>query len=389
MRATVPARSPRAMGVVDDVSARIAWAALAEPDDRWARELAQEHGPLGALDRVLSAAGAAGATRPADALTRTADRVAPRLRDLHIGRLQEMSDRLGARVLVPQDEEWPGGLDDLEDPPWCLWVSGPTPLADACQRSVAVVGSRAATHYGTFVTGEIAGGLAVRGFTVVSGAAFGVDAAAHRATLGSDGCTLAVLAGGVDRDYPSGHRDLLAQIRGSGAVLSEMPPGRPPSKFRFLARNRLIAALTGGTVVVEAGLRSGARTTARRAAELGRPVGAVPGPVTSMTSAGCHELIRDGLAVLVTDAEEAAELVGTLGADLAEVKRGAERPGDRLDELPRRVLAALPHHTARTADDIASVAGLALGEVLTGLGELEAEGLVEHRLDGWGQVRRR
>jgi DNA processing protein len=156
---------------------------------------------------------------------------------------------------------------------------------------------------------EAASGLVDRGFAVVSGAAYGIDGMAHRAALASHGQTIAFLAGGVDRFYPSGHDALLSKIVESGAVVSELPMGAAPTKWRrFLMRNRLVAAVSQATVVIEAGWRSGSLNTAGQARELGRPVGAVPGPVSSAASAGCHRLIRDYGATLVTCAEEMADL---------------------------------------------------------------------------------
>ena len=205
-------------------------------------------------------------------------------------------------------------------PPPCLWVRGTVGLGDLA-RSVAVVGARASTAYGDHVAGELGSGLARRGFLVVSGLAYGIDGTAHRAALGT-GTSLAVVAGGVDRAYPRGHDALMGELVRRGAVVSEVPPGSAPTRSRFLQRNRLIAALTGGTVVVEAAVRSGALSTARAAAALGRPVAAVPGPVTSSSSAGCHVLVREGRAVLVTDAAEVADLVGRIGADAADPEAG-------------------------------------------------------------------
>jgi DNA processing protein len=191
--------------------------------------------------------------------------------------------------------------------PFALWVRGNVELL-ASSEQIAIVGARAATGYGEHVTMELAAGLSDRGRTIVSGAAYGIDGMAHRATLAGHGHTIAYLAGGVDRYYPSGHDALLTHIAEKGAVVSELPVSSPPTKWRFLSRNRLIAAATHATVVVEAGWRSGSLNTAGHAHQLGRPVGAVPGPVTSAASAGCHRLIRDYGAILVTNADEAAEL---------------------------------------------------------------------------------
>jgi DNA processing protein len=245
-------------------------------------------------------------------LGRALARWAPRLADLDPGRVLDRADRLDARVVVPGDAEWPTGLDDLGgSAPLCLWVRGPVDLAAAVRRSVALVGARAATAYGEHVAADLAAGLAEAGCTVVSGGAYGIDVAAHRGALAVGGPTIALLAGGVDRTYPAGNHTLLESLaREHGAVVAECPPGTAPVRARFLLRNRLIAALSGATVVVEAAWRSGALSTATHAAALLRPLGAVPGPVTSMASAGCHRLIRDGAAVCVTGTPDVLELVG-------------------------------------------------------------------------------
>jgi DNA processing protein len=192
-----------------------------------------------------------------------------------------------------------------------LWVRGAKRLGKAAGRSVSIIGSRAASAYGMSVAGDIASAVARRGWTVVSGAAYGIDGAAHRGALAADGATVAVLACGVDRAYPAGHADLIDAIGQTGVIVSEQPPGRSVSRTRFLDRNRIIAALSAGTVVVEAGHISGSMHAARDAAELGRPLMAVPGPVTSAASGGCHLLIRNGDAVLVTCGSDVIEaLVG-------------------------------------------------------------------------------
>lgn len=366
--------SPAAAEALDERIARVAWSRLAEPGDTTARDLVVRYGIVDGLAVALRAGSA-----------KTA-KYAPRARELDPVRDLEIAARCDARVITPSDEEWPVGLDDLELPPFCLYARGPLDVGVATT-GVAVVGSRASTAYGEYLATELAAGLSGAGFGIVSGAAFGIDGAAHRATLAVDGSTIAVLAGGVDRPYPAAHERLLAQIAEVGAVVSEVPPGAAPTRVRFLQRNRLIAAMTAGTLVVEAGLRSGARSTARHALRLGRPLGAVPGPVTSMASAGCHQMVRDAEAVLVTDAEEAAELFGRIGEHLATPKRGPSRPGDDLDSGAQKVRAVLPQYRSATVEKLAGLAGLSAAEVLAGLGQLEAAGLVERRLDGWGRVR--
>jgi DNA processing protein len=349
----------------------MAWARITEPVDKGAHELIRDRGPIAALEAVRDGSVAA------------AERLRPRLELVDPDRERHILEVLDARVVVPGDEEWPAGLDDLSHPPHCLWVRGPVDLADACRRSAAIVGARAATNYGEGVAADLAAGLAERGFAVVSGAAYGVDAAAHRGALAVDGTTVAVLAGGVDRPYPAAHARLLRTIAETGLVVSEVPPGSAPTRYRFLKRNRLIAALTRGTVVVEAGLRSGSRSTATAATEIGRVVAAVPGPVTSMVSAGCHELIRSGEAVLVTDAAEAAEAVGDLGADLAPAKSGPVRPEDGLTGDELKVWSALPVRSPVSAERLAVRAALTARTTAAVLGRLALEGLAVQDRDGW------
>jgi DNA processing protein len=211
----------------------------------------------------------------------------------------------GIRLICPGEPGWPAQLDDLGSArPYALWVRGAADLRASCEKSLAVVGARAATAYGRHVATCIAADLAGRGWAIVSGGAYGIDAAAHHGTLIAGGVTIAVLACGPDIPYPRAHSGLLADIAGRGAVVSECPPGHQPSRLRFLARNRIIAALARGTVVVEAAERSGTLATARHASDLARPLMAVPGPVTSTTSVGCNALIRDQHAACVVSTDD-------------------------------------------------------------------------------------
>jgi DNA processing protein len=233
----------------------------------------------------------------------------------------EVERALGGRfrLVFPGCAEWPGGLDGLGDAaPIALWVTGVADLRFSCLRSVAVVGARAATAYGSCVAAELAASVAARGWTVVSGGAFGIDAAAHRGALGADGVTVAVLACGLDVPYPAAHAELLDAVAHQGAIVSEQPPGRNVSRLRFLTRSRVLAALATVTLVVEAGERGGAMNTARHARDLGRPLMAVPGPVTSDLSAGCHHIIRNWRGSLVTSAGDVIDTLtaaGTAPAD--------------------------------------------------------------------------
>jgi DNA processing protein len=242
----------------------------------------------------------------------------------------ERGARVGAQLVTPEHPLWPTSTDDLDrGAPLALWLRGDPARLPLLSRSVALVGARAASGYGEHVALESAAGLSDRGFAIVSGGAYGVDAAAHRAALSSDQLTVAFLAGGVDRLYPAGNDLLLKRIARDGLLIAELPPGSTPTRWRFLMRNRLIAAVSSATVVVEEGARSGSLNTAGHAAHLGRPLGAVPGPVTSKASEGCHRLIREYAATCVTTPDEMAELADPLGAlcDSALPRTAALRPG--------------------------------------------------------------
>jgi DNA processing protein len=292
--------------------------------------------------------------------------------------------RQGIRLVIPGDPEWPGQLEVLGDArPWGLWVRGDTDLRYACLRSVSVVGTRAATAYGAHVCTELAMSLAERGWTVVSGGAYGIDGCAHRGALTARGTTIAVFACGVDCAYPPGHCELFRDIREHGATISEWPPGRTPTRHGFLVRNRVIAALSRGTVVVEAALRSGALNTARHAHDQGRPLMAVPGPVTSAQSAGCHEAIREWGAVCVTGVQDVIELLSFCEGEPAERRRGPVLPRDLLDRVTSRVLDAVPARAGRGPARIAATAGVDFDTVLSCLGALAAAGFVERCDRGW------
>jgi DNA processing protein len=318
-------------------------------------------------------------------------RWAPRIPDLAPERDLATMARLGGRVIIPSDELWPKQLGDLGiHEPICLWWRGVEQELPGAARSVALVGSRDSTSYGASVTGDLAYSLAQRGFTVVSGGAYGIDAHAHRAALaGGSGPvpTIAVMAGGVDRFYPSGNEDLLRAVCNQGAVLAEVPPGSAPTRYRFLQRNRLIAALAAVTVVVEARWRSGALNTAHHAENLGRAVGAVPGSVHSANSAGCHRLLRDGGAVCVTDAAEIAELASPSGEALTEpgAARQAEQDGLTLEDLI--LLDALPLRSTTSVEKLCAVAGLSVESVRAGLGRLGLLGLAVSERGGWKRAK--
>lgn len=501
----------------DDALARATWSRLAEPGDKAAAALVVALGPADAIDWLLGEAldedgrprqaprpplppvqDAAGARAQ---WARAAGRWAPRLPDLDIRRELDILERLGGSLITPADPWWPPGLDDLAQPPPCLWLRGdPALLVSAAQRAsrdheanppaaaaqpaigvgtaaqpgapkvqarapqaeeepgcrgaassgsalgaedeptdsvpvmssaapgdgsataaaapaaaerpalvplptredrvppgpgagiaVALVGARAATRYGERTASQLGEDLAAQGCVVVSGGALGIDAAAHRGAL-MGGRTLCVAAGGVDRLYPSANAELQEAVIAHGALLAEVPPGCQPGRHRFLTRNRLIAALCQATVVVEAAWRSGALATARQAQDLGRPLGAVPGPVTSMESVGCHRLLRAG-AVCVTDAEEVLELALPVGATDPDGRKAADPANqgegllDGLEPDSAVVLDALPARGSASMDSLIPASGLAEREVIAALGLLELAGRVERDGSRWRRRR--
>ena len=386
--------------------ARVTWSLTAEPSDAVALLARDRLGPAHALelareatpDELVSAlqgevpaqAADPGAGTPRARAARALERWRGRLRTVDVDAVLEDADRRRLRVLVPGDAEWPQLLDDLqESAPHCLWAQGPGRLEQLTgERSAGLVGSRASTPYGEDVAASLAAAFAGSGGTVVSGGAYGIDAAAHRGALAAGGgATIAVLAGGLDRLYPRGNAQLLERIREHHLLVSEAPVGTAPTRWRFLARNRLIAALSRAVVVVEAAWRSGALSTARLADQLSRPVGAVPGPVTSAASAGCHRLVREQGAVLVT---EPAELLDLLPGGPA-AGEGSFARQDELDLLSpsdRRVLDAVPPRSSLTPARIVDEVGFAPREVSAALARLELLGLVERSAQRVRRTRR-
>ncbi|QKD79491.1 MULTISPECIES: DNA-processing protein DprA [Actinomyces] len=429
-RGGAPVPGPRQARPVEptdesDSLARATWSRLAEPADHAAALLVAGLGAPEALAWVRHMAERdSGSPEPPplpESLLVSATprrwevavgRWAPRLAGLDIRRELDVLERLGGSLVVPGDPWWPPGLDDLEHPPFCLWLRGDPALlvgrqeAGAGQgwpglparedrmaagrgagRALALVGARDSTAYGERMAIDLARGLTERSALIVSGGAFGIDAAAHRGAL-TAGPTLSVSAGGVDRLYPAGNAALLQAVVDHGALVAEVPPGSQPARHRFLTRNRIIAAMTGATVVVEAAWRSGALSTAHHAMEIGRPVGAVPGPVTSMASGGCHRLLRQG-ATCVTDVEEALELLLPLGAADADAPKealsAARRPGllDGLDAISAAVVDALPARAAASIESVARAAGLSERETLAALGALELAGRAQRDGARW------
>ncbi|MEP9381112.1 DNA-processing protein DprA [Nocardioides sp. KR10-350] len=319
------------------------------------------------------------------------DDVATRLDSMRPDQVLDDADRLGIRFVIPGDAEWPAQVEDLfgQEPvqertgvPLGLWVKGPLRLGDL-DRSVAVVGSRSATSYGVDAAGQIAYGIADKGFVVVSGGAIGIDAAAHRGALAARGRTVAVLACGVDRFYPKENMRLLQAALDTGALVSELAPGLPVTRMRFLARNRVIAALARGTVLAEAAPRSGALNTANWTTKLNRQLMCVPGPISAIQSLGVLEQVRSGKGMIVTRGEEALELVSRPGEFLVEERRGPERKRDRLSTRHRQVLDGVPAGRGGSSLSISRSSGVAFAEVASALLHLEKAGLVERVPDGW------
>ena len=370
----------------DDIEERFArsvWSGIAEPGDRTAGLLIAAIGAPAALAALVerhtvdALVAAASSDLTEKDIQLALDRWQPRLSSATSLTALRQAVRFGVRLSVPADASWIPGVNDLEQhAPIALWLRGNVAALGGLHRSIAMVGARAATGYGEHVTMESTAGLVDRGFAIVSGAAYGIDGMAHRAALASHGYTVAFLAGGVDRFYPSGHDALLNRIVENGCVISELPCGAQPSKWRFLQRNRLIAAASQATVVLEAGWRSGSLNTANHAASLGRALGAVPGPVTSAASAGCHRLIRENLATLVTTAQEMAELAATWDTDA---------PAQSAADDPRRVrvLDAISTRAARQPTEIATRSGLSLFDVMSALGALDLEGVARETPRGW------
>lgn len=400
-----------------EIHARMAWAAVTEPNDHFAGaiiatlggsvawellEKATQRASLtarGQLTEVLVEAGFS-----ESATQRAVSRWSKRCGDLDVGAIVRATDLLGARVLIPEMPQWPEQLNDLgHGAPHCLWVRGEYGLARQTIRGVALVGSRANTSYGEHVTAELVSQLVNHGCPVISGGAFGIDAVAHRMAIALGGRTLAVLAGGIDRLYPAGNAKLLqAIVENGGALLSELPPGALPMKSRFLARNRLIAALSSVTVVVEAAWRSGSLSTAHHALEVGRTVGAVPGPITSAQSAGCHRLLKEGPVEVVSDPRDIVTLLGMFqGSDQIGVENsGSQRltasrtasSSNRENGQERsvvlsaqelRVLDGTKRSRGSSLEEIAVNAGLLDSEVLEVIGGLEMKGLISRDIFGW------
>ena len=310
-----------------------------------------------------------------------------------------MAATCGAWLVTPADPLWPPQLNDLGPArPYGLWCRGDSRhlLDVASAPSVALVGSRDPSIYGTEATTHLAAELARRGYTVISGGAMGIDIAAHRAALtqqGSDLPTIAFMAGGLDRLYPAQNSDALNMIVDRGLIMSEVSVGNTPTRWRFLERNRLIAALARHTIVVEARWRSGALNTARHAMEIGRTLWAVPGQINSPNSVGTNRLLRDGLAQTLTEAADILEYDAAAGFELGtehESEWDQVASSSALDELTERqgrVWDDLSPRSYRGVDEIAAALGLNARDVMADLFHLGRCGLAESSGTSWRKVR--
>jgi DNA processing protein len=366
--------------------ARLALSLLVEPGDPRLGALLRTHDPVAVLESVRRGSGP-GADQVPAAWGEGAARA-----DRDAGSARTRATAHGLRWVVPGDREWPAALDDLDhvEPlngstgaPLGLWLRGPRDLAELAAQGVAIVGARAWTAYGSECAAEIAADVADQGGTVVSGAAFGIDAAAHRGALTQGAPTVAVLACGADVEYPRTHASLLRRIAHDGLVVSEQAPGQVPMRSRFLSRNRVIAALGTGTVVVEAARRSGSLNTLHWADALGRVTMGVPGPVTSQQSAGVHQALRDGRAVLVTHGRDVLDAVAGVTTEVSDPESAPDTERDRLGRLARRVLDCLSFEQARSTADVAASARGSRADVAELLAALERQGLCAHVGDRW------
>jgi DNA processing protein len=284
---------------------------------------------------------------------------------------------LGGKLVTIRSPHWPNQLNDLGyAAPAALWVLGNFELLGQVDQSVAVVGSRVSSDYGKAVAHDVVKNLVSMDKSIISGGAIGIDAIAHNTALILGAKTIAIMAGGLDRLYPMQNIELFNRIRTQGALVSEVPPGVSPTKWRFLQRNRLIAALSEATVVIEAGVRSGTINTVGHANELGRPVGAVPGPINSARSAGCHELIKSGKAQLISIPADLKELCGD--------REYFEKPFTSLSHWEVRALDSLGDEPL-TLEQIAKTSGLTIYEAETGLRQLAQSGLAAAMSNGWAK----
>ena len=365
---------------------RAAWSHIIEPGDKVAVCLVEALGPNRALAHVVAGTDAkavldecAAQGIRADSLTVSTLRSAFRRWSPRVdrGATLAMLERAVAhrmQLLLPGAEYWPRQVDDLEEHrPLALWVRGDLQIVR--RPSLSVVGARSCSAYGQHVTADIVEAAVQKELVVVSGGAYGIDGVAHRAALACGGDTVAVLAGGADQLYPREHTQLFHAIMKQGAIVAETPPGTAPTRWRFLQRNRLIAALSRATIVTEAGQRSGSINTAGHAAHLGRELAAVPGPITSAGSHGCFRIITEYGAHMYVGRSDLDTLLEPLTVGDAQ-----EEPREL--SVHRRTLDAMPLRGARSASTIARLSGLGYTESLESLIELELLGEVRRVGEG-------
>ncbi|MFC5369858.1 DNA-processing protein DprA [Arcanobacterium bovis] len=369
---------------VDDAHrAAIVWSQIAEGGDVYANQWIEEFGYVEALAR-LQKSGDESLHNSSPALTKRISRWRARLDCLPEFDVSVLA-KLAISIVIPGDKYWPEQLNDLGmEKPLALWVRGN--LRNLRLPMVSLVGSRDASSLGMRTTLEFAHDLA-KDFVIVSGGAFGIDAWAHKGSLACGGRTIVVSAGGVDRSYPTSNHELFVDVlKNDGAIISESPLAAAPQRHRFLARNRIIAALGAGTIVFEASFRSGALNTARHAMEIGREVGAIPGSVESHFSAGCNELIRNGATLLTTPAH-AREMIGSIGQlnllDNAAIDCFAGAGDSSYDANTERLFDAVPVRRGAPIDSIARLAGISIEEARSILGKLLITGRVKHDQGLW------
>ncbi len=362
---------------MDMNEALLVLAHVVEPHDEKLQLFIDRVGPLDAIEAIRRGA----------VPKRDSEGLQARLRTFSFATALRELDKCDARLVFRDSSEWPTQLDDLKhERPFALWVVGTPDLRLAALRSISIVGARLCTPYGTFIARDWSARFSDQGWVVISGGALGVDGAAHQGVLSVAGVTLCVLACGVDVAYPRAHESLLASIADSGLLISESPPGSPALRQRFLSRNRIIAALSRGTVVVEAGLRSGTTSTANFVNSVNRPLFAVPGAITSPMSAGCHQLINEGKALLAAGWSDVATMLGDQQMALF-AQEPEPRLIDGLSFMQQQVLDAVPIRTGRSAEELMVATGLSLREVLTALSFLEVGGFVQQDAQVWRIVR--
>ena len=367
--------------MTDDRLARMGLAAAHDAGDQVLVKLVREQGAGEVWDFIRSGRGQTS--------------LAQRAAGVDLDELRRQTEAAQARFLVPGDPEWPAGVADLAwgdsvggygGEPLGLWVLGKLRL-DQMPPGVAIIGSRASTAYGEHVASDWSAGVAEKGYVVVSGGAYGIDACAHRGAVAAGGRTLAVMAGGLRQFYPAGNAALIRKIAEVGAVVSEYPPDHPPSRTRFLVRNRLIAALSKVTLIIEGAVRSGAQNTVSWALSIQRPVLAAPGPVTSAMSVTPHRLIRNGEAVLVGCMDDVLAALRPFDSSIPNYRREQPTVLDSLTAEQRQIHEALSARRSLNVDELAALTGQPVYSLMVGLGQLRQAGLaVETRPSQWRAV---